>query len=72
VIETKTRREVEIGRMEPDELSAVVNVLASALRDNPSFAHMFGPKPRRRLRSNRILCRVIVLDIMEPPVVARL
>ena len=44
MIETKQRIEqVTIGPMEPAELPTVVDVLARALRDNPSFIGMFGP-----------------------------
>ncbi|MGH2447271.1 MAG: GNAT family N-acetyltransferase [Chloroflexota bacterium] len=71
--ETKQRMEqIVTGPMEPQELGMVVDVLARALRDNPSFIGMFGPKPGRRLRSTRILCRMILSGQSEPPTVARL
>ncbi len=71
--ETKQRIEqVILGPMEPHELPAVVDVLARALRDNPSFIGMFGPEPDRRLRSTRVLCRVLLSGQSEPPMVARL
>jgi ribosomal protein S18 acetylase RimI-like enzyme len=72
MIETTPRLEQVItGPMEPHELPAVVDVLARALRDNPSFIGMFGPDPRRRLRSTRVLCRMFLSGQSEPPMVAR-
>ncbi len=73
MIETKQLIEQVItGPMEPHELPTVVDVLARALRDNPSFIGMFGPKPERRLRSSRVLCRMLLSHQSEPAVVARL
>ncbi len=72
---TETERrigQVTTGPMEPHELPTVVDVLARALRDNPSFIGMFGRKPERRLRSTRILCRMFLSGQTEPPLVARL
>jgi ribosomal protein S18 acetylase RimI-like enzyme len=72
---TETNRrigQVTTGAMEPHELPTVVDVLARALRDNPSFIGMFGRKPERRLRSTRILCRTFMSGQSEPPPVARL
>lgn len=71
--ELKQRIEqITTGPMEPHELPAVVDVLARALRDNPSFVGMLGPDPDRRLRSTRVLCRMFLSAQPEPPLVARL
>lgn len=71
--ETKQRIEQVItGPMEPHERTTVVDVLARALRGNPIFIGMFGPQPDRRLRSTRVLCRMLMSGQSEPPVVARL
>jgi ribosomal protein S18 acetylase RimI-like enzyme len=60
-----------IGSMEPHELPAVLDVLARALRDNPMNVGMFGPEPARRFRSVRILYRMILSSLDDPPLVAR-
>jgi ribosomal protein S18 acetylase RimI-like enzyme len=64
--------QVTTGPMEPHELPRVVDVLARALRDNPSFIGMFGANRERRLRRTRILCRILLSGQPEPPMVARL
>jgi GNAT superfamily N-acetyltransferase len=62
---------ITIGPMEGHEQRAVVDLLARALRDNPSTAGMFGPGPRRRLRGARAIYSLILANGEQPPLVAR-
>lgn len=63
--------QVAVGSIEKRELPAVVDLLARAMRDNPTSIGMFGPDPERRLRSLRTVYGVLLSDLAQPPLVAR-
>ncbi|HZU14887.1 MAG TPA: GNAT family N-acetyltransferase [Chloroflexota bacterium] len=62
--------EITVRPMEKHEWRAVVDVLARALRDNPTSVGMFGPDEDRRLRSLRALYGALLDDAPLPPLVA--
>lgn len=55
---------------DPDPMGRgeLVEALALAFRDNPMNVAIHGPKPKRRLRANRVGLRALVLDTSEQTV----
>jgi len=68
---TTSTRDITVELMCHKDKRAVIDVLARALRDNPSTIGMFGADPATRLRKLRILYGVLVDWVAQPPYVAR-
>jgi ribosomal protein S18 acetylase RimI-like enzyme len=71
---TETAHAVEqitVGPMEPRERQQVIDLLARALRDNPSTVAMYGGDPSRRLHAARAVYAMLFAGLEQPPLVAR-